>query len=361
MATSRVSRPELTGPPELFYDGREARKYASSSRMIHVQAEIADRCIELLNLGDGGERRLILDIGCGSGLSGAALEAAGHEWIGCDISPDMLRIATERAADNSPTEAPSGDDDDDEDDEDDDDDEMQDDDDEVDDDDDDDEASASGAEEEAFAPRPLKKRRRRASATRTSEVIQHDMGLGLPFRDACFDGAISVSALQWLCYDNAVAQSAPKRLARFFGSLYRVLKRSSRAALQFYPESDAQAALVATAAARAGFAGGIVVDFPASARAKKHYLCLSMDRGYRKPSPQLSVTNNPGSDDVVKTGASSGVRASSDRRSKKKKRKTSTSGKTREWVVSKKEHQRRQGRDVRPDTKFTGRKRKDRF
>ena len=45
-----IHRPEETGPPENFYDRKEARKYTSSSRIITVQAEIADRCIELLNL-----------------------------------------------------------------------------------------------------------------------------------------------------------------------------------------------------------------------------------------------------------------------------------------------------------------------
>ena len=33
---------------------------------------------------------LLLDIGCGSGLSGSVLEEYGHMWIGLDISPSML-------------------------------------------------------------------------------------------------------------------------------------------------------------------------------------------------------------------------------------------------------------------------------
>lgn len=35
--------------------------------------------------------------------------------------------------------------------------------------------------------------------------------------------------------------------------------------------------------------------------------------------------------------------------------------KSRNWVLAKKDQQRRQGRDVRDDNKFTGRKRKDKF
>ena len=61
-------------PAEVFYDGTEAKKYTSSSRIIDVQAQMAHRCIELMAL-PPGHRCFILDIGCGSGLSGG-------EWAG---------------------------------------------------------------------------------------------------------------------------------------------------------------------------------------------------------------------------------------------------------------------------------------
>ena len=35
--------------------------------------------------------------------------------------------------------------------------------------------------------------------------------------------------------------------------------------------------------------------------------------------------------------------------------------KSREWILQKKERRRRQGRDTRPDTKYTGRKRSEKF
>jgi 18S rRNA (guanine1575-N7)-methyltransferase len=38
----------------------------------------------------------VLDLGCGSGLSGECLEENGHYWVGVDISPAMLKIAQER-------------------------------------------------------------------------------------------------------------------------------------------------------------------------------------------------------------------------------------------------------------------------
>lgn len=90
-----MSRPELTGEASSYYNLKEARKYDSSSRMIGVQREITERAIELLKL-PKGQPCFILDVGCGSGLSGRVLEEQGHVWVGCDISHDMLMVANER-------------------------------------------------------------------------------------------------------------------------------------------------------------------------------------------------------------------------------------------------------------------------
>ena len=90
-----MSRPELTGHASHFYNDKEARKYNSSSRMINVQREITLRAIELLLL-PPDQTSFILDVGCGSGLSGQVLEEKGHVWVGCDVSRDMLQVAHER-------------------------------------------------------------------------------------------------------------------------------------------------------------------------------------------------------------------------------------------------------------------------
>jgi 18S rRNA (guanine1575-N7)-methyltransferase len=92
-----MSRPELTGHASLFYNAKEARKYDSSSRMVSVQREITERAIELLRL-ESSEQcpQYVLDVGCGSGLSGQVLEDQGHIWVGCDVSRDMLAVAKER-------------------------------------------------------------------------------------------------------------------------------------------------------------------------------------------------------------------------------------------------------------------------
>uniref|UniRef100_A0A8C9DRV8 BUD23 rRNA methyltransferase and ribosome maturation factor n=1 Tax=Prolemur simus TaxID=1328070 RepID=A0A8C9DRV8_PROSS len=85
----RGRRPEHGGPPELFYDENEARKYVRNSRMIDVQTRMAGRALELLCLPEG-QPCYLLDIGCGSGLSGNYLSDEGHYWVGIDISPAML-------------------------------------------------------------------------------------------------------------------------------------------------------------------------------------------------------------------------------------------------------------------------------
>ena len=59
-----------------------------STRVIDIQCVMADRCVQLLDLDDNAS--LILDIGCGSGLSGDVLDEYGYAWVGMDISKDML-------------------------------------------------------------------------------------------------------------------------------------------------------------------------------------------------------------------------------------------------------------------------------
>jgi ribosomal protein L11 methylase PrmA len=53
---------------------------------------MAKRALELLSFPDSSSR-LILDLGCGSGISGNVLSNSGHNWIGMDISESMLQVA----------------------------------------------------------------------------------------------------------------------------------------------------------------------------------------------------------------------------------------------------------------------------
>ncbi|KAH3682598.1 hypothetical protein WICPIJ_006437, partial [Wickerhamomyces pijperi] len=90
----KMSRPEQLAPPEIFYNDSEAVKYTSSTRVQHIQAKMTFRALELLNLED--QCQFILDIGCGSGLSGEILTEEGYIWTGMDISPSMLATGLDR-------------------------------------------------------------------------------------------------------------------------------------------------------------------------------------------------------------------------------------------------------------------------
>ncbi|KAI4382522.1 hypothetical protein MLD38_008475 [Melastoma candidum] len=289
-----ASRPELQAPPEIFYDDAEARKYTSSSRIIDIQARLSERALELLALPDDGVPRLLLDIGCGSGLSGETLSDNGHVWIGLDISPSMLNVALEREVDG--------------------------------------------------------------------DLLLGDMGQGLGFRSGVIDGAISISAVQWLCNADKSSHEPRLRLKAFFGSLYRCLARGARAVFQVYPESVAQRELILTSAMRAGFAGGVVVDYPHSTKSRKEYLVLTCG----PPSIATVVPSGKGEDGESCSDDSSADEGDrtvsiSDRHRPRKKQKVNKKGRGREWVLKKKEQMRRKGNVVPPDSKYTARKRKARF
>ncbi|AAS50431.1 AAR066Wp [Eremothecium gossypii ATCC 10895] len=88
-----MSRPEDLAPPEVFYNDGESQKYTSSTRVQHIQAKMTLRALELLNVPPCS---FILDVGCGSGLSGEILTEEGHMWCGMDIAPSMLATALTR-------------------------------------------------------------------------------------------------------------------------------------------------------------------------------------------------------------------------------------------------------------------------
>ncbi|KAE8056681.1 hypothetical protein FH972_013429 [Carpinus fangiana] len=289
------SRPELQAPPDIFYNDAEARKYTFSSRIIEIQAKLSERALELLALPDDDVPRLLLDIGCGSGLSGETLSENGHQWIGLDISQSMLNVALEREVEG--------------------------------------------------------------------DLLVGDMGQGLGLRPGVIDGAISISAVQWLCNADKSSHDPRLRLKAFFGSLYRCLARGARAVLQVYPENLAQRELILSFAMRAGFAGGVVVDFPHSTKSRKEYLVLTCG----PPSISTCVPAGKGADgESCSEDESSGDEENrtvsiSDRHRPRKRQKITKKGKGREWILRKKEQRRRRGDDVHPDTKYTARKRKPRF
>eukprot|EP00731_Ephydatia_muelleri_P022641 Em0015g224a len=258
--------------------------FSAHSRMMQIQMQMAERALELLALPEG-QTSYILDVGCGSGLSGEALSEAGHVWVGMDISAHMLSVAKEREV--------------------------------------------------------------------SGDLFLWDMGDGLGFRPGTFDGVISISALQWLCNADKKTHQPAKRLYHFFTSLYACMARGARAVFQFYPENPAQMELITHQAMRSGFFGGVVVDYPNSTKAKKMFLCL-FTGGAPTQLPQ-----GLGADEPAMEGSALFTEA---KREQRKKGKNRVPLKSREWILAKKERRRMQGKDdVRPDSKYTGRKRRHAF
>ncbi|KAJ4487773.1 S-adenosyl-L-methionine-dependent methyltransferase [Lentinula aciculospora] len=287
-----MSRPELQAPPEIYYGDTEAKKYTKNTRNQQIQADMTFRSLELLNL-TPDEPAFLLDIGCGSGLSGEILDEEGYIWAGVDIAPSMLEVALEREVEG--------------------------------------------------------------------DLFLQDIGQGFGFRPGSFDGAISISVLQWLlnAETSHPTSSPPHRLNRFFTTLHSVLRNPSRAVFQFYPSSDDQIQLITSIAQKAGFGGGVVIDYPNSNKARKVFLCLYVGGGggQQQEVPQGLVG------DVVEDGkVRFEKRRARDLRKDKNGKRKSQKVVDRDWILRKKELYRKRGKKSVPmDSKFTGRKRKPAF
>lgn len=279
-------RPEHIAPPEIFYDYDEANKYTQNTRIMSIQETMTLRALELLELRDEDGPQLILDLGCGSGLSSQCIEEYNHKWIGVDISEAMINVAKERKNEGDLEDL---------------------------------------------------------------QIIQSDLGDGLPFRPGSFDAAISISALQWLCNAEKTSHSPAKRLLRLFSTLYTCLSREGRAVFQFYPENAHQVELINQQALKAGFTGGIVIDNPESTKTKKFFLVLSCGgTSFKLPKP------------IDEAADQKNQQIKNEKREKiRNVRKNGV--KSRDWILKKKERRRKQGEETRPDTRYTGRKRSGRM
>ncbi|KAL8795756.1 MAG: hypothetical protein Q9195_001808 [Heterodermia aff. obscurata] len=249
-----MSRPEETLPPDLFYSDAESRKYTTSSRILSIQSSMTHRALELLNLNTPS---LILDVGCGSGLSGEILssippsEGGPHIWIGMDISASMLDIALHRDVEG--------------------------------------------------------------------DLLLADIGQGVPLRPGSIDAAISISAIQWLCNADSSDVSPAGRLGRFFGGLYAALKRGGRAVCQFYPKNDEQRSMICSAAIKAGFGAGLLEDEPGTKNAKL-YLVLTVSGGDAPKGDITGVVDGMDGVDIMdqRRGGKGGGRAADDRKGSKR-------------------------------------------
>lgn len=196
--------------------------------------------------------------------------------------------------------------------------------------------------------------------TLVNDVFLQDMGEGVSFRPGTFDGCISISALQWLCHSNKNTENPRSRLSRLFSTLFASLRRGARAVFQFYPETPDQIDLILAAATKAGFTGGLVVDFPNSAKAKKYYLCLMTGVATALPRG-LDEADLLEDADAREGAVPVGKRQAVEWRQRLKERKRKEKVKDRNWVMAKKELYRKRGLDVAEDSKFTARKRRPKF
>ena len=80
-----MSRPEHIAPAEIYYGEENAARYARNSRNAEIQAKMTERALELLALPESDEPALLLDIGCGSGLSSETISENGHIFVGNDF------------------------------------------------------------------------------------------------------------------------------------------------------------------------------------------------------------------------------------------------------------------------------------
>ncbi len=151
----------------------------------------------------------------------------------------------------------------------------------------------------------------------------------------------SISVLQWLlnAETSHPTSSPPHRLTRFFTTLHSSLRNPSRAVLQFYPTSDDQVQLITSIAQKAGFGGGIVVDYPNSKKARKIFLCLFVGDGGAATAQQQQLPRGLEGDGEAE-GEDERVtfekrRQRESRREKGKKQTVAKGGK--EWVLRKKE------------------------
>ncbi|EPB72070.1 hypothetical protein ANCCEY_08821 [Ancylostoma ceylanicum] len=125
---------------------------------------MAERALELLALPEE-KSAFLLDIGCGTGISGGVLANSGHCWVGLDLGKPLSRTVN-RVFTPSRLELASEDEED---------------------------------------------------RDNMGDFVWTDMGTGVPFRPG------TISAIQWLCHANAADQNPKRRLHRFFQTLYGCL------------------------------------------------------------------------------------------------------------------------------------------
>merc|ERR1719495_2608183 len=105
--------------------------------------------------------------------------------------------------------------------------------------------------------------------------------------------------------------------------------------------------LISKQATRAGFAGGVLVDFPNSSKAKKYFLVIDCGGGRKMPAAK----------GVHAQGESRQQRGIENSTARRRFGRKGNLKSNKEKINEIKERHRRKGMEVRENTKFTGRKR----
>ena len=234
-APREVVRPEerAGGDADKYYDRGVTEAYTELN--VRTQSELTTRCLDMLCLEDDAREEVLLDIGCGSGLSGETLTRHGYRaWVGIDASAAMLERATRGRSAPKRTA---------------------------------DEKERRGNIEDPPA---------------RGAVLRGDFSQGLPFRAGAFDGCVSVSAAQWLCAgtesEDEAGNENDETLRRFFARLRFALRPGARAALQVYPKTVRETAAFEAAIRRVEHLTGVaVVAFPHENKSKKLFVCARRD------------------------------------------------------------------------------------
>ena len=94
---NRESKGPVPPPQNKFFGGPEGGGGGGCVLLsLHCMFLLVQRALELLSLPKDCPPLLLLDIGCGTGLSGQVLEQMGHHWVGTDIADAMLSVAVDR-------------------------------------------------------------------------------------------------------------------------------------------------------------------------------------------------------------------------------------------------------------------------
>ncbi|XP_041357553.1 probable 18S rRNA (guanine-N(7))-methyltransferase [Gigantopelta aegis] len=87
----KARRPELTS---MQSGVSKANVYIKASRAYTIQLELAQKAMDLLHLVCDVNPAIVLDLGCGSGISSKVIADRGHFPIGVDINPSVLKLMT---------------------------------------------------------------------------------------------------------------------------------------------------------------------------------------------------------------------------------------------------------------------------